>query len=178
MLKAILNQNKQLFLFLAKFGGILLAWQVLYIFFFKDKWIDIFVTKSIALISQLILAALNYPLALYDGPAGAQLLYYQNKALLLIAHNCNGLILYILFIAFLVSINIGSLKQKISAIFIGVVALFLINCFRVIALILTEIHAPEYTDFSHKYLYTLIVYAFELWFWMLLINRWSKQAAN
>ena len=76
-----------------------------------------------------------------------------------IAHSCNGLVLYALFIGFIVSFS-GKWKHKFLFILPGVVGIYLLNLFRVVCLSLIQVHFPVWLDISHKYVFTIIVYGF------------------
>jgi exosortase family protein XrtF len=168
-----IKQNKNLILFAVKFGGLLLIWQLIYVFFLKFGPLDIFVTKYVSEIGKLILNFIGYKITIYQEAAGAQVFALDSHKILRVNHHCNGLILYILFGIFILAFN-GKLAEKLIAIFIGMIALLLINSIRVAALIMTAIHAPKYLDISHKYIFTAFVYGVVLWFWMLWIKRSSK----
>jgi exosortase family protein XrtF len=174
---SIIKEHKLLLLFLLKFGGILLIWQICYLTFLEKGFLDIFITELVAKISVSILKLFSLDLSLIQDQSGAQVLLYNSKSLLKIAHNCNGLILYILFGAFVINFK-GEWRFKLPFVLIGIIILLFVNSLRVAALILTEIYNPAFTDFSHKYLYTFIVYAVELGLWMLWINRFSEKKTD
>jgi len=85
---------------------------------------------------------------------------------------CNGITIMILFVSFLFGLSAfhSSLLWFIPA---GLLLIHLANLIRIYALILVQVNRPEWTGFVHKYLFTLILYAFvfALWVWWVQILK-------
>lgn len=90
-----------------------------------------------------------------------------------IGSNCNAITLFGLFSVFILAYP-GNYKHKWWFIPGGILAIHLLNIFRVVALALIANHAPAYLDFNHTYTFTFLIYAFIFSLWMLWINRFSR----
>lgn len=159
--------------FLVKFCGLLFIWQVIYTFFLEPtRVLDSFLTKKIAQLSIYILSNWYSIYSKVDA-FGLQRLFVEDRWSLRITHSCNGLILMVLFAVFLICFSGDWLLKLITSV-VGVFAIYLINVFRVVSLVLVQIYAPEYLNFSHHWLFTAIVYGFVFSMWLLWINKLSK----
>lgn len=150
-----------------------LAW-----FFLYESWLkptgfpDQQLTQITALASKAMLQGIDYDLTITHR-SDKSVLYLGTEKLLGIAHECNALVLFVLFAGFVISFP-GYWKQKLWFIPAGMVAIWLVNICRVIALILIQIYHPSYLYFNHKYTFTILVYGFIFGLWML----WVKKFAN
>jgi len=99
-------------------------------------------------------------------------LFKDGIPVVLIEHGCNGLILMILFAAFVIAFP-GPAKEKLWYVPAGVVSIYLINSLRVIGLAVNHIVSKESFDFNHKYTFTILVYGAIFMFWMIWVNRFS-----
>lgn len=99
-------------------------------------------------------------------------LRYAGKNIVAIYEGCNGVNIYIIFIAFLVAIGPFSGKLVWFSL-LGAVIIHISNVFRIVLLFQVTIQMPKYVYFVHKYLFTAIIYGvvFLLWFWWLKMNR-------
>lgn len=86
---------------------------------------------------------------------------------------CNGIDLFALFAGFVLAYP-GPWKTKLWFIPLGLAAIHLLNIIRVTALCMIAYHSPEWLDFNHTYTFTIVVYGFIFWLWMLWANRFSK----
>ena len=89
-----------------------------------------------------------------------------------IGSNCNAITLFTLFSVFIIAYP-GQQKAKWWFIPAGIVAIHLLNILRVVGLAVLSLKAPEYLDFNHTYTFTIIIYGFIFYLWMLWINRFS-----
>lgn len=96
---------------------------------------------------------------------------YNNGQVLFITDGCNAFDLFVLYIAFLVCVP-TTIKRLISFSVIGVLTVFVLNIARCFALVYLVLNKPSYVDFAHHYAFTLIVYAFIFYGWVL----YSKKA--
>ena len=151
--------------------GILLVWALAYEIWINpagvvDQWLTTLTTQ----VSVGIMKTGGLDIA-YSAWEKGQAIYIDGNKMLRIGHNCNGLILWVIFIAFLVGFP-GRWKNKFWFIPAGIVVIFLANVGRVIALILIRMWQPGWLDFNHKYTFTLFVYGiiFLLWF------IWAKRS--
>jgi exosortase family protein XrtF len=95
-----------------------------------------------------------------------------------VGSNCNALKLFGLFAVFIIAYP-GSRKNKWWFIPIGITAIHFLNILRVVALAIIAYYDYTWLDFNHTYTFTLIIYGFIFFLWMLWVNRFSKtQPAN
>ena len=99
-------------------------------------------------------------------------LFKDKIPVVLIEHGCNGLILMVLFAAFVIAFP-GPWKSKLWYVPAGILAIYLINSLRVIGLALNRMFSNESFEFNHKYTFTILVYGAIFWFWMIWVNRFS-----
>ncbi len=160
--------------FLAKFIALMLLWKFIYALILKENGAtDQFVTKYVALFSLRILNEIGYPMTSQINEIGMYYFYMYGKCQLQIAHSCNGLILFVLYVAFLVSFK-GDWLLKILVSIVGCLGIYLINVGRVVALMLIHVHYPQYLNFSHHWLFSALVYGFVFSLWLLWINKLSQ----
>jgi exosortase/archaeosortase family protein len=89
-----------------------------------------------------------------------------DNVLLNIADACNGLELIALYIGLILCLP-ASPRRKLAYILGGMAGIEVLNVIRCVGLVLVYLHEPEFLDFSHHYLFTLVVYAFIFWLWYL-----------
>ena len=99
----------------------------------------------------------DYPKIYLENPSGVVLAVYAG---------CNGVNLYIVFLAFVLAFFRPSLQL---ALFIGLGLLILnfSNVFRAVALYYISIHVPDQLYFYHKYIFNIILFleVFGLWYY-------------
>lgn len=88
------------------------------------------------------------------------------RAVLGIYQACNGLELMVLTAGFMLCFK-GSWKKKTVFIALGILGLYVLNILRCAMLGVVNIEFPRHFDFAHKYIFSLIVYAytFLIWIW-------------
>lgn len=160
--------QRQLIFFLFRALGIYLGWFLLYNFWLKPEGtLDQLLTRTLAEVSTFLLRSSGLLVSFTHLPNLTTLqaeLASGSRAILDIAHFCNGQVLLALFAGFILSVP-GKLIQKAWFIPAGMAGIFGLNVFRVCCLMMIQVHAPEWLDFNHKYTFTLLVYAgiFSLW---------------
>ena len=103
-------------------------------------------------------------------------LYSLNLAgtpILGIARNCNGLEVMAIFAGFIAAFP-GSIKHKLWYLPAGIVALFVLNIIRCIALTLVQLHYPQWLDFNHKFTFVVVIYGAMFYLWYIWVNRFSS----
>jgi len=89
---------------------------------------------------------------------------------------CNGINVFIVFIAFLIAFN-GNSKRLLWFIPAGILILHLFNLLRIVFLYWTAIRFHSYFYYVHKYIFTGVIYAvvFILWIiWVYQLNDRKK----
>lgn len=87
-----------------------------------------------------------------------------------VADACNGLELIALYLGFLVLLPSGWKRMAVFAA-LGISGIILLNMIRCSALAVLYQHDISTAHFAHKYLFTLIVYAFVFYGWMRYTKR-------
>jgi exosortase/archaeosortase family protein len=64
-------------------------------------------------------------------------------------------------------------QAKLWFIPLGLMLIFMINVFRLLALILIQAHYNSYFDFAHDYLYVVVTYSLIFVLVMWWMNRWA-----
>ena len=85
---------------------------------------------------------------------------------------CNGLNVMILFISFLIAYKGPLVKSALFALS-GIIIIHLVNLGRVAMLYLVAQHYPNYMYFTHKYLFTAIIYAIVFGLWYLWVSKYN-----
>lgn len=158
-------QNKKLIIFVAKALGLLLLWIFGYELWLKgdgrvDEWLTSLAAEHSAAVFTFLGFDITHKLTSYG-----EAMMVDNKALLYIAHSCNGLVLYAMFVGFIMIFS-GKWLAKILYIAGGLVAIYVLNILRIILLCIIQLNHPEYLDISHKYIFTIIVYGAIFLLWM------------
>jgi exosortase family protein XrtF len=91
-----------------------------------------------------------------------------------VGSNCNAITLFGLFAVFIIAYP-GQHKNKWWFVISGIIAIHLLNIFRVVGLALLSLKAPAYLDFNHTYTFTFIIYGFIFVLWMIWINRFATK---
>jgi exosortase family protein XrtF len=91
---------------------------------------------------------------------------YQGKNILAVYEGCNGINTMIIFLAFLLAFGPIN-KTMIWFIPAGLMIIHLMNLARIALLFWVSIYNPDYMYFTHKYLFTAVLYIviFVLWVW-------------
>jgi exosortase family protein XrtF len=95
----------------------------------------------------------------------------NNSGIVCIGTGCSGVELFLIFAVFILLFK-GRSNNFLWFIPFGILLIAILNIFRIIALSLIVLYAPDYLDFNHKYTFTIIVYGFLIWLWMYWMNRY------
>ena len=165
--------------FLLAAGALYVVWHLFYNLYMEQEGIMIrHVAENVASVSVSVLRMLGYeadvqPFRDPNAPAAFEtLITLKGQALVWIDSGCTGLTLMALFAGFILAYP-GPIKRKLWYIPVGLVAIYLVNIIRVVALAINHIHSRSTFDFNHKYTYTLVTYAAIFGLWMLWANRLS-----
>lgn len=165
-----MNTSKKLSRFLIKALLLYLAW-----FFLYEGWLkalgfpDQALTKLTAEAGLQGLQWLGYSAEVMHA-GSMSTIFLDGSHLLGIAHECNALILFVLFAGFITAFP-GRWLHKLAYISLGAVLIWLLNIWRVLMLLLIQIHYPAALDFNHKYTFTILVYGAIFGLWMVWVKR-------
>ncbi len=132
--------------------------------------LDLFVIDLTISISKWILEFLGY--TVYTG--ADRLIGVDGASGLWIGDNCNGIALFALFAWFIIAYN-GKIKYKLIFIPIGIISIQLLNVLRVIILAILDTYSRAWTEFNHTYTFTIVIYGFIFFLWMIWVNRFSEK---
>jgi exosortase/archaeosortase family protein len=97
--------------------------------------------------------------------------YINNRRAITIGDGCNGMELYVLFIAFLFCIP-STLKRQIAFSLAGIGVIFICNglrCFGLAWMFLNNYY--NWIDFAHHYLFKVIIYGIMFYGWVLYVKK-------
>jgi exosortase family protein XrtF len=169
-----MNLNKPLTRFLIKAVALYLGWHLLwYNWIEPDGTVNHYLTYNTASISALCLNLFSESqFSLSPFEEQNTYLFKDQIPVVLIEHGCNGLILMVLFAAFIIAFP-GPWKKKLWFIPLGIFSIYLINALRVIGLAVNHMDFKSSFDFNHKYTFTILIYGAIFLFWMVWVNRFS-----
>lgn len=153
-----------------------LSWFLLYELVIKPYTLfDEKVISNIVYFSSKLLSFFNHDVYLSDADLDMQMVGIDGGHPVWIGGPCNAVTLMALFSIFVIAFP-GKLKNKLWFIPAGCAAIHIINIIRVCLLAYIAYSAPGYLEFNHTYTFTILVYSFIFWLWMLWVNRFSKLA--
>lgn len=100
----------------------------------------------------------------------------NNLKILSIADPCNALELMVLYVGFLFCLN-TNFKRVVFFSIVGVISIFILNIMRCNGMIWIATHKYGWFHFAHHYVFTLVVYSFIFFLWM-LYSKSLKQPKN
>lgn len=169
-------------IFLAKFIGIYLIGNFLYgLYVSSYRPAPDPVTKMVTAQSAFVLDMFGYETQTANHPTKPTTrIDLGDRHIISVYEGCNGLNVMIIFIAFVVSF--GSWHKKMWwFIPTGILLIHLANLARLAFLFEVTVSYPGYLYFTHKYLFTAIIYAMvvALWIaWVIIIRPKNQANAN
>lgn len=172
-------KKNPVFFFLLKALLLYVAWYVLYeLWLHPTGIIDGFVIDNLIKSGEFIISNLGYTLIPEPDPKWAiRTLGIDGTHGIWIGDPCNGITLFALFTGFVIAYP-GPIKTKLWFIPLGIVLIHIVNIFRIIALVFITLFAPQYLEFNHTYTFTIIVYSFVFFLWMIWANKLSAVKSN
>jgi exosortase family protein XrtF len=143
-------------------------------FFIYEMWLhprqtlDIFVIDLSIRPSKYILELLGY--GVFTGLD--RLIGIDGFPGLWVGDNCNGIALFALFSGFIIAYP-GPWKKKLVFIPAGIVLLEMLYIIRLVVLAIIQTYSYSLTEFHHTYTFTIVIYGFIFFLWMLWVNRYS-----
>jgi exosortase family protein XrtF len=152
-----------------------IIWILIYEGFIKSNHlIDPWLTNIVSFHSVHILKLAGFNSS-HEMVNTGNVLFNNKIPVLRIAYICNGLILYVIFLIFMVSFP-GPLKHKAWFIPLGLIIIYLSNLLRVVALVIIQIYAPDYLVFNHKYTFTMVIYGVIFLLWIIWVKMISVKS--
>lgn len=147
------------------------SWYLLYsLWIHPAETVDLFLIDITVSIVKWILELFHYTVFTgYD-----RLIGIDGTGGLWVGDNCNAAALFALFTGFIVAYK-GNWKVKIIYISIGIIFIEVLNAVRLVALAIMLTYSRSLTEFNHSYTFTIIIYGFIFWLWVLWVNKFSKK---
>lgn len=163
------------FLFLGKFLAIYFIFNIIYGIYVesygpKADAITWWVSKqSVAILHSIGYDAGTRPVDLDPKVA----ILNGNNTVVNMFEGCNGINIMILFMAFIVAFS-GKIKDMLWFIPAGFIFIHLANLGRIVLLYWVAETKPDYMYFTHKYLFTSIIYGAIFFLWVVWIAKFSN----
>lgn len=162
--------------FLLKMAIVYACWRTFKYFGEKDDnflwggwfWLKNFLGDSVTASAAFLLRSAGYELTYYK-----RLITVDGSIGIYFADLCLGIAPMVIFSGFILSYG-NNWKNKLWFIPLGVFLIHCINIFRMIALILVQVHYPEYFRVAHEYVYVVVTYGMIF----LLVMWWMNSLAD
>ncbi|HSI91325.1 MAG TPA: archaeosortase/exosortase family protein [Adhaeribacter sp.] len=164
-----MNDSKQVIKFLATALGLYIAWYLFYdLWMFPDGRLDTWLSLQEVYLSSEVLQLVGYN-------AGAQgdRLTINGYPVVAVGNPCNAMVLFALFAGFIIAYP-GPWKAKLYYIPVGIIAIYLLNVLRIVALALNSFHSRHTLEFNNKYTFAAVVYCCIFLFWMYWVKHYAK----
>ncbi len=164
---------KPIKLFLLRVVILFIVWKLLYHLILlptqiPDAWLTHLSAKGASILTGWIYPA-NY-ITIIPVDNVAERLFVDGKRTIGIAHNCNALELYVLYIGYILC-RPAPLRKRLLYIAMGVALIYLLNILRIAGLGWLYLEHPHQVEFAHKYAFKAVVYIAIYLLW----NEYSKQ---
>jgi exosortase/archaeosortase family protein len=105
--------------------------------------------------------------------AGHEIFTYNGRKIIGILNPCNGLEVMVLYSGFIIAMPtlVKSFKRKLLFILAGITGIIILNIIRCTTLSLIAFQYPQIFEFSHKYLFNLLVYSSMILAWSYYCNN-------
>lgn len=172
-----LKEFKPTIFFLAKFVGLYIVLNLLY-----GVYITTYhpqpdpITKLASNNSAFVLRLLGSDVSTIDSPRKPTTsLVCDGKSIVSVYEGCNGVNVVIVFLAFITAFGPFT-KRMIWFIPLGILCIHIINLGRITLLFWVSNSMPKYMYFTHKYLFTAVIYVavLILWVWWVRISAVEK----
>ena len=164
--------------FLLKFLGIYLGLSVLYSLYLNNYdiadpatiWVSNQTVWVLNLLGQTVFSV-------NDTLRPDVILYTIDHNVLSVFEGCNGINIFILFVAFVASFDTPN-KKLLWFVPLGILIIHVSNLGRIIILYYVSEQFPHYMYFAHKYFFTAIIYVIVFLLWIYWVNDKKKELAQ
>lgn len=166
------SEFKPTILFLIKFLGLYLSLNLLYgIYVTHYSPRPDPITRMITHHSAALLSISGWKSVVVDHPTKpTSAIVYRSKPIVTVYEGCNSLNVMIVFVVFLFSF--GKLTKALSwFVPVGLAVIYLINILRIDFLFLVSLKLPHFWYFTHKYLFTAIIYFVVFLLWLVWLKK-------
>jgi exosortase family protein XrtF len=170
-----IRNNKIAFFFLSA-AALYLSWFLIYELMLKPYTLfDERVISNIVFFSSKILGLFGHEVYYSTADIDMQMVGIDGSHPVWIGGPCNAITLMALFSIFIIAFP-GKFKTKLWYIPAGCIAIHFINILRVCALAMIAFYSPSSLKINHTYTFTILVYSFIFFLWMIWVNRFSETA--
>lgn len=171
-MKSLLVEFKPALVFIARFLIFYLVANMGYLF-----WLSHFqpapdpVTRLVTNQTSWLLNGLGYATSVLprEGPATVSIVT-KGQGVVSVYEGCNGVNVVIVFLSFLIALGPWQRPLVVWAI-MGVVLIHAVNLARIAGLFAVALHVPSWLYFSHKYVFTLVIYSAVFFLWFLWVRQ-------
>ena len=157
--------------FLLIFAGLYVLWFLVYdLWLHRAGTLDETVVLWSMIVSQDILEILGY--TVYTD--GVRTIWIEGSSGLWIGDSCNAVVLVALYAGFIIAFP-GKILPKLLFLFLGALAILLLNVLRIVALAIIDIYSRTWTEFNHSYTFTILMYGFIFFIWYLWVKKNTRQ---
>lgn len=148
------------------------SWKLLYTFILlpygiPNDWLTKFTEDSVATVLSLV----------YDNVTQYNhAIYANNVETVIIAPECNGLEVFILYIGLMLCIP-TNWKRLLAFSAMGIVSIFILNVLRSAALATMYYHHNYFVNFAHHYAFKLVIYGVVFLYWVWYTKALTKHEA-
>jgi len=129
------------------------------------------ITQAVSRQSAWLLSQLGFEAGAKANPVGPTVWLQRGRTTVLdVYEGCNGVNVFIVFVAFVVAFG-GPRKKLVWFLPLGMLLLHLANLARLVFLYWIALNHAAYFYYVHKYIFTLAIYAVVFVLWM----RWIKE---
>lgn len=155
-----------------------LSWYSLYEFYLhKQTHFDDVVIDTIVVWAENSLRFFGYSTTDFSSVEGTyrQFLGIEGYKAVTVGAPCDGVVLYVLFIFFVVAFP-GPMKHKLWYVPLGAFSIFYLNVLRVAALAVIMSINENWLAFNHDYTFTILVYSYVFALWVVWVRKFSPYA--
>ena len=176
----MIHEYKEAIIFLVKYVVIYLVLNTAYAYYVNHYSPDadpltVIVTRHTEALLSVFDPAVDY----YVQPGSVNVpVTKEGETVMMVYEGCNSVNVMIVFVAFIISFK-GPMKLFIRYFLLGLLAVYMINLFRLMGLYAVALYYAESFYFFHKFFFTGAIYlmVFVIWyFWIVDIKRWKLQA--
>ncbi|MEI8279828.1 MAG: archaeosortase/exosortase family protein [Bacteroidota bacterium] len=100
--------------------------------------------------------------------------FMNGRNVLGIAHDCNGLELFVLYIGFLLCIP-TNYKRQFAFTLMGIIEILVLNIFRCVGLVTMTYYGNHWVNFAHHYAFKMVIYLVIFLMWVLYSKKYDAK---
>lgn len=171
----IVRKYKSVLRFILTFLGTYLVLSFCYNYYLNhaesQQYYPEYITHVVAEQSSWAIEIFGYESYTEPHPTDACMKLLINDAYLSrVVEGCNAVSVMILFVAFVLAFFNGW-RKTILFILLGLVAIYVLNIFRIALLTIALYEYPEYRDVLHDIVFPAVIYGFVFLLWIYWVNR-------